>query len=282
VITALTSATSALAELRRLVPHAVAYEWRKASAFRASLVFREMLRGLGRPIVMVLVYLAMFESAGRDRLGGYSFGDLVGYLIWTTVIHKCLTDERSLDVAEQIFDGYITKYLVMPVSFFALVLGKVVCFTGLQLMSAILFWIAGALLLPAHWPYAHSALALAQASVLVLLGAYCYALTHLILNYLAFWLDVVWSLLAMFRFIAMFIGGMMVPIAMMPELAELSFRWLFPYWTVYAPAEILLGRMGGEQFAFGVAVQLAWVIALQLLVQLTWRRGTARYAGAGA
>lgn len=271
-----------LAEQLRLLPHTVAYEWRKASAFRGALVFRELLRGLGRPIVMVLVYLAMFESAGVTELRGYTFKDLVGYLIWTTVIFKCLTDERTFDVAEQIFDGYITKYLVMPVSFFSLALGKLLCFTGLQVMSAIGFWVAGALIVPAYWPQPASGLALLQASVLVLLGAYCYALVHLTLNYLAFWLDVVWSLLAMFRFISMFIAGMMVPITLMPPIAEAIFSWTFPYWTVFAPSELLLGRMDSADFMRGVCVLSAWIIGLQLLAGFVWSRGTARYAGAGA
>jgi ABC-2 type transport system permease protein len=271
-----------LREQLRVMPHVIAYEWRKASAFRGALVFRELLRGLGRPVVMVLVYLAMFESANVEQVRGYTFKDLVGYLVWTTVIFKCLTDERTFDVAEQIFDGYITKYLVMPVSFFALALGKVACFTGLQVISAIAFWSAGALLLPDYWPHPASGLAFLQACVLLALGAYCYALSNLILNYLAFWLDVVWSLLAMFRFISMFIGGMMVPITLMPPIAATVFGWTFPYWTVFGPSELLLGRMGSADFARGGLVLLGWAVFLHVLAGVVWRRGTARYAGAGA
>lgn len=108
---------TALLEELRVLPHVVAYEWRKASAFRLGLVIRELLRGLGRPAVAIFVYVAMFETSGATAMAGYSLRQLLAYLVWTSVINKCLTDEKSLDVAEQIFDGYITKYLVMPVSF---------------------------------------------------------------------------------------------------------------------------------------------------------------------
>jgi ABC-2 type transport system permease protein len=272
---------SALLQDLRVLPHVVAYEWRKASAFRMGLVSRELLRGLGRPVVALFVYFAMFESSGARELGGYTFHQLIAYLVWTSVIFKCLTDEKSLDVAEQIFDGYITKYLVMPVGFFTLVLGRFVQLTGLQLIASFVFWCAGAVLVPAYWPHPVGALALGQALVLVLLGAYCYLLVHFILSCLAFWLDVVWSLLNMFRFVASFASGLLVPIALMPGSVNEALSYLFPYWTVFAPAELLLGRMSGDHVQHGLLVLGAWVVALQALAAITWRRGIARFAGAG-
>lgn len=269
------------AELR-VLPHVVAYEWRKASAFRLGLLLREGLRGIGRPLVTMFVYIAMFESSGARELSGYSLHALLSYLIWTSVIFKCLTDERSLDVAEQIFDGYITKYLVMPLGFFTLVLGRFFQLTALQVVASALFWLAGALLLPAYWPYPVSALAFGQALALVALGAYCYLLAHFILSCLAFWLDVVWSVLAMFRFVSMFVSGTLVPVAMMPQLVQHAFSYTFPYWTVFAPAELLLGRMGGDRFTEGLLVLGAWTVLLQLLASFVWQRGLARFAGAGA
>lgn len=266
----------------RILPYAIGYEWQKASAFRAGLVMRELLRGLGRSTVMLLVYLAMFESTGEASIRGYTLRDLVGYLVWTAVILKLLTDERTLDVAEQIFDGYITKYLVMPVGFFALMLGKAICFTLTQSISALAFWVLGALLLPAYWPWPESPGALAQAAVLIALGAYCFFLAHLILNYLAFWMDVVWSLLSMFRFVSMFVAGIHFPIAFVPDGVHAVLRCLFPYWVVYGPTELLLGRMDTADFLEGLLVLCVSVLVLQVFARFAFRRGTLRYAGAGA
>ena len=273
---------NAAGEALRILPNVVAYEWHKASAFRFGLLAREVLRGIPRALVMLMVYLAMFASRGTDAIRGYTLEDLIGYLVWTSVIVKVLSDERTLDVAEQIFDGYITKYLVMPTSFFVLVLGRGLCFTLTQCLSAALFWMLGAALLPAYWPWPASWTALSQAALLVALGAYCFFLVHLVLNYLAFWVDVVWSLLAMFRFVAMFISGMLLPISFMPDGVHLVLRQLFPYWVAFGPAELLLGRMGTEGFIHGLWVLGASALALQWLTAFTWRRGTERYAGAGA
>ena len=69
------------------------------------------------------------SELGPGSIRGYRFPDLVAYLVWTAAIYKCLSDERTLDLAEQIFDGYITKYLVMPISFFTLLSGRFLQFT---------------------------------------------------------------------------------------------------------------------------------------------------------
>jgi len=274
--------TAALVDEIRLLPHVVAYEWRKATAFRLGFLLREILRGVGRSLVMAVVFAAMFRSSGVASMRGYTLPDIVHYLVWAAALQKVLTDEKSLDLAEQIFDGTITKYLVMPVSFFTLLAGRYVQFTVSQLAGAALFLAAGALLLPSWWPAVGDPVALLQALVLLLLGSACYLLVHFILNGLAFWLDVVWSLLNMFRFVAMFVSGAILPVPLMPHGVQQAFAWLFPYWTLCAPAELLLGRMGTAGFLHGLVVQLGSLLLLSLLSSLVWRRGLARYCGVGA
>ena len=268
----------AMRELR-VLPRVVAYELRKSTAFRLGFVLRQVLLGVPRPAVMALVYVAMFRANGAAQVRGYTLPDLIAYLIWTALSIKCLTNERSLDVGEQIFDGYVTKYLVMPVSFLTLLFMQ---HTLVQLTSALFLYGLGALCLPAYWPTPVSPLALAQALTLLLLGAACFHLTHLVIGMLAFWLDVVWSLHNMFAFVANFVAGALVPIALMPGAVQAVFATLFPYWTVFAPAELLLGRMGRADFAHGVMVLAASLLALQLLALVTWKRGLVRYAGSGA
>ena len=266
----------------RVLPRVVAYELRKSTAFRLGFVLRQLLQGVPRPAVMAVVYVAIFQATGAAQVRGYTLPDLIGYLVWSALLIKCLTNERTLDVGEQIFDGYVTKYLVMPVSFLTLLWGRFVQYTLVQVTGSVLVYAAGAALLPGLWPVPFSALALLQAGTLLLLGAACFHLVHLTIAMLAFWLDVVWSLHNMFAFVAGFVAGALVPIALMPALVQSAFAWLFPYWTVFAPAELLLGRMHGDDFARGVLVLGATLVGLQLLALFTWKRGLVRYAGSGA
>jgi len=275
--------SGALAGVRRnlhLTLRSAAYELRKQLAYRTGFMVRELLRGVARPAVMVFVYAAIFERGELETIEGWRFEDLVGYLILTAVLGKLLFHERLLDLSEQIFEGRITKYMVMPMRFFFLPAGRFVQHTAVQIVFVTGVWIAGALLLPRWWPQPASAGVLLQAVTLVGLGSYCYFLLYYILNSLAFWLDVIWSLLVMSRFVTLFVSGSLIPVSIMPEGFGRVFEWLFPYWTVCAPIEIYLGR-NGPDFLHGVAVLAGSIVALECLRAWIWRRGTRQYTGSG-
>ncbi|MFN7955449.1 MAG: ABC-2 family transporter protein [bacterium] len=88
-------------------------------------------------------------------------------------------------------------------------------------------------------------------------------------------------LLNMFQFVAGFVSGLLVPVALMPAAVRDLFALLFPYWTINAPVELLLGRLGHADFLRGLAVMTVSLAALELLAVFTWRRGLGRYAGVG-
>lgn len=265
----------------RLLSQVAQYELRKATAFRTGFIVRELLRGVNRPAVMIFVYLAMLHGSGRDTVGGFTFPAIVHYLILVATFQKMIFHERALELSDQIFDGYITKYLVMPFHYFSMVLGRWIQYTLVQIGVALLFWIAGALLIPAHWPFPASPAAALQALCLVVLGSYCYMLLYFILHSLAFYLDVVWTLLIGSHFVSSFVAGTIVPVAMMPAGVQTAFHWLFPYWTLSAPIEIFMGRLGGAEFQRGLLVLAGTIVGLESIRSVVWSRGIRRYTGSG-
>jgi ABC-2 type transport system permease protein len=264
----------------RLLRTATGYELRKITTWRVGFVLREVMRGAWRPLVMIFVYRAILEG-GQRSFGGFTYEALVAYLILAATFEKLLFHQRGLDLADQIFQGYVTKYLVMPMRFFVLALARFGQHVGVQLTVAIAIWSVGLVVLPSWWPRPVSALAFVEAGTLVLLGSYCYFLVCFIVNTLAFWLDVVWTLFAMASFVFSFVAGVLVPVSMMPAPLRAVFHWLFPYWAVSAPVEIFLGRIGHPEFVRGAGVLLGTIVILELVRQQTWKRGLSRYTGAG-
>jgi ABC-2 type transport system permease protein len=196
-------------------------------------------------------------------------------------VGKLVFHMRGLDLADQIFEGYVTKFLVMPFSYFTLALGRWVQYVAVQLVLAAVVWSAGALLLPGWWPLPSDPLAAGQALVLILLGSYCFFLAYFIVNALAFWLDVVWTLLVMVGFVGAFVSGVLIPVSIMPQPLREAFFWLFPYWTLSAPIELYMGRLGTADFLQGLGVLLGSAALLELLRRVVWTRGTRRYTGSG-
>jgi ABC-2 type transport system permease protein len=260
---------------------AVAYEFRKVTAFRTGFVVQELLRGIERPVVLLFLFHAVYKVGGRDDVGGYSYADTVHYLLLIAFFEKLVFHDRALDLSLQIFEGYVTKFLVMPMRYFVLPLARWAQFVSLQLVVVPLLWALGALCLPSWWPLPANGLAVVEAAVLILLGSYCHLLLYFILHSLAFWLDVVWSLLVMARFVTLFIAGAVLPVAMMPEGVIAGLRWLFPYWTLAAPAELFLGLQGHGDFARGVVTLCASAVVLELVRRALWRAGIRHYSGSG-
>lgn len=267
----------------RLILRSAGYEMRKRIQFRTGFFVREVLSGAVEPLIMLFVYAALYSSAGGEGviLGGWTFPEILQYVAGLLVVRKLIFHNRGLELSSEIFQGRVTKYLVMPFRFFVLLQGRFVQYTLLQVVIAGLVWCAGYLLVGDRWLVPVSAGAALQGFVLVMLGSYCCFLLYFIINALAFWLDVVWSLLVMGWFVVNFTGGGAIPVSQMPDALQRVFMCLFPYWTITAPIELAMGRLGPGAFHQGVLVLGAWLVALEVLRRIVWRRGLARYVGAG-
>ena len=169
----------------------------------------------------------------------------------------------------------------MPFRFFVLVQGRFVQYLAMQVVVAGLVWALGYAIAGDRWLVPVSVTAAVQAFTLVLLGSYCCFLLFFTINALAFWLDVVWSLLVMAWFVVSFAGGGTIPVSQMPEPLFRALSYAFPYWTITAPIELLMGRLGTEAFQRGLLLVLVQLVLLELLRRTVWRRGLAKYVGAG-
>ncbi len=267
----------------RLILRSAGYEMRKRIQFRTGFFVREVLFGTVEPLIMLFVYGALYASAGGGDvvLGGWTFDEILRYVAGLLVVRKLIFHNRGIELSTEIFEGRVTKYLVMPLRYFTLLQGRFLQYTLLQVVIAGLVWAAGYGLVGDRWLVPVSPTAACQALVLVLMGSYCCFLLYFVINALAFWLDVVWSLLVMSWFLVNFTGGGAVPVSQMPEGLQRIFCALFPYWTITAPIELVMGRLETADFQRGVVVLALWLLALECLRRLVWQRGLARYVGAG-
>lgn len=280
-MSAIAQGHSSLRRRLSVLRRATEYELRKVSMFRVGFLVREVFVGVVPPLSMIAMYWALYRGDMQLELRGWSLPALIRYLIGVAVFSKLVTHGRLLDVAEQIFEGYFTKYLVMPFPFMLLPLARWLQHTLLQLAVVTVMWVVGAVCLPEYWPMAADVWAIPQALVLTLLGSLCFLEMFLIINLLAFWLDVIWSLLVMMIFVTNFIGGRIVPVSQMPESAFRILEWGFPYWAIAAPVQRFLGHLDGGDVLRGVLVLGVSLLLLDGLRRVVWTRGRARYAGSG-
>lgn len=266
---------------RALLAQATLYELKKVTAWRMGFFVREIARSAMRPLLTIFLFQTIFATQGAEVLAGRDLEQTTRYLIAVAWIEALIFHERLLDLSDQIFQGYVTKYLVMPMRYFTLALARFVQFSAVQLLVAGALGVVGGLVLPQLWPMPVSPAAVLVALGLALLGSYCFLLLYFVIHTLAFWLEVVWTLLVMTRLVSLFLAGVMLPLAWMPAPLAKLLEYGFPYWTIAGPAEILLGERPLSDGYQGAIVLAASVLVLEGLRRWCWARGLRRYGGSG-
>jgi len=232
--------------------------------------------------IVWFLWTALYKESGHTTIAGYDFDAILLYYVVAILVGKIVRGaEFEGHVSQDIYEGSLNRYLVLPASYVAFKYAQQVGSLLPALVQAVLFgtlwfFIAGGRGGSAITP----ATVLMGTSALVLANLLFYAMSFP-LHAVAFWADNVWSLIVALRFVANLLGGLLFPLALFPENVQAVNRWL-PFRNLFAlPAETLLGRSGFQVWAQGMAVGLAWLVILGAIGRQVWRRGCLQYGGVG-
>ena len=118
-------------------------------------------------------------------------------------------------------------------------------------------------------------------------------LTHLLLAFLlgffletamglvGFWWLEISSLLFVYMLFSFFLSGHMFPLDMLPEPWFTLVEFLPLQYLAYFPAAVFLGKVKGDELAWGLAIEAAWVVGLFIACRLMYHYGVKRYSGFG-
>ena len=73
----------------------------------------------------------------------------------------------------------------------------------------------------------------------------------------------------------------MFPIDLLPAWWVRVLKLLPMQYMAYFPAAVFLGKVRGEELAYGLLGELAWAAALIVLARLLYRTGLRRYSAYG-
>lgn len=251
--------------------HGFVYRWEGLVGFLFDIV---------PPFTMVFLWLSAGSDAGM--IGGYTLPGIVTYYLTVTVLRTLLTSYPEHEVSRSVREGAISQLLVRPIGiwlyFLLAELGWKIIRVGMivPVMGVALFLLRGVL----------GNLALSTPDVLgFLLAAVMSAvLTYLLklaLAWSSFWLAESNGLFELFEVATFVLGGVMIPLDLLPEPARgiatvLPFQYLY-----YFPANVLLGRISGPELAVGLAAQVVWLIGAFLFCRWLWQRALIRYDAVG-
>jgi ABC-2 type transport system permease protein len=261
--------------------------------FRVSLIERMAYRGdflLGTvlrffPVVTtLLLWKAVFAGTQRTQIADYSEPQMLSYLL---LIHisRMFSSMPGLSgtIARDIRDGNLKKYLLQPLDMIGYLLSyraahKVAYITTSAGPYAILFVLCSGYFVglvpadPLTW------LAYLVSLVLGFLIGFFFETA---MGLVGFWFLEVSSLLWVVNTINYFISGQMFPLGLLGEPWATILRWLPFQYLAYFPAAVFLGKIQGPELAWGLAIELGWVVLLVVLSRVLFARGLRRYSAFG-
>jgi ABC-2 type transport system permease protein len=252
--------------------------------YRGDFALGTLMRFL--PLVtQVFLWGAIFDSVasgGSSTVAGYHYNEMIAYYLLTQ-ISRAFSSMPGLasNIALQIRNGEIKKYLIQPVDLVGFLLlsriaHKLVYYAVAVGPFALVFFLCRGFF--PGWPDATTLLACIASLVMSFLLGFFMEAT---LGMLGFWFLEVSSLLFVYMLFSFFFSGHMFPIDMLPGFWATLVRAIPLQYLAYFPAAVFLGKIQGAQLAWGLALQCAWVVVFIVLSRVTFHLGVKHYSGYG-
>lgn len=212
-------------------------------------------------LALVLVFAAIWGVATKDgalSFHGYHLQALVWYMMASEAVVVAVPSARIEQIGDEIAAGVIEDEMLRPASVagirlasdFGAAIARLIGLWALGCPSVLL--IAGP---PPEWSMLPLTLGLSVLAVACnVVGVYVFAAC-------SFWAHDVNATWFLYQKLLFLLGGMLLPLAFLPDALETA-AWVLPFWTMaYAPAETMSGH-----FIWWLPLgQLAWGAALTSL-----------------
>jgi ABC-2 type transport system permease protein len=242
----------------------------------------EVLGGILSSLIVIFLWMAIYRSAGKGIIGGYSLGEMVTYLLGGGLINSfILTTAENPETSQSIQDGTLSNLLIQPINpygiwFFRDLGSKTFVFVIGLLGYLVVFIFFGKYLVfspnPGHLLFFPVSLALASLLQFFLFQS---------LSLLSFWVENTYGIRFTMRVIMEVIGGAIIPISFFPQILQKIFILLpFPF-LIYLPMRIYLGKIPLDRILLELLKEGGWIVGLALLNAILWKKGVRQYVAMG-
>lgn len=246
--------------------------------YRSDYVFG-LLGVLLQVLLLRVVWTAVYAAAGTTNVVGTSVGPVtlstqIAYATLASLQYWLLSPWSFTNVPQRIRSGAIAIDLLRPVKFLQQNLATQVGAT-LAMAPFAVCALPLAVLLGGAEPPASTPAGLWYA-VSVILAYLLATLLNTVTGLVAFWTLETQGIFMIYRMVAQFFAGALVPLWFMPGLLRTISEYLPFQATTYVPLGIYLGRITGADLVTALATQAFWVVAVWFLMYAIWSRALRR------
>jgi ABC-2 type transport system permease protein len=232
------------------------------------------------PIMMMFVWLTVYQD--QPSVAGYSLREMLTYTVGVMVLRATVTVHVEWALDYEIRNGQLSAALIRPFNYWAFLFADSVAWRTVRQMF-VLPTLIGVLYLLApslggiSVPWDRVPLVLLSAA----LGYVVCFFLKLCIGFIGFWTNEIMGITTLYEVIANIVGGILIPIAMLPDGLQIVAR-LLPIQAIYGvPLAILLGRGDGADPIWGIGLQIGWIVGLWALARVLWRAGLRQYEAVG-
>jgi ABC-2 type transport system permease protein len=258
--------------------------------FRASLIERLAYRGdflLGTvlrflPMVTTILLWKAIYGEDKEELEGFTFRQMIAYLLLVH-ISRMFSSMPGLasGIARDVREGTLKKYLIQPIDLIAYLLAYRVAHKVAYIATSFLPYAALFFLCRGYFERLPDPWTLAAYVAALLLGFLVGFFFEAAMGMVGFWFLEVTSVLYVVNTLSFFVSGHMFPLDLLPPFWEGLLKLLPFQYLAYFPAAVFLGKVRGEELAYGLAAELAWAVAFMILARWLYRLGLRRYSAYG-
>ena len=230
------------------------------------------------PVVYLVVWSTVARSQGGD-VAGITAGSFAAYYIVWTLVRQFNVAFTPYGWEWRIRQGAVSGNLLRPIHPIHYDLAE---FAGWKFVNVAVWLPVAAVLVLAFRPTLSPGLEdLAVFSVAVWGAFLLRSLNLWTLGLLSFWTTRTGPIFELYVLLELLLSGRLVPLRVMPGWAEAAAS-VFPFkWTFGFPIEALVGSLSHGQLLRGLAMQIAWIVAMWGVMSVVWRRAVRAYTAVG-
>ena len=249
--------------------------------YRGDFALGTLMRFL--PIVtQIFLWKAVYQARDNEPIAGYTYNDMVAYYV-LTYVSRAFSSMPGLatNIAQQIRNGEIKKYLIQPVDLVGFLLlnriaHKLVYFAVAAGPYALLIF-----LLRDYFPGWPAPEVLLGYVLSLALSFFLGFFLEATLGMIGFWFLEVSSLLFVYMLFNFFLSGHMFPLDIVPGGWAAVLKVIPLQYLAFFPAAVALGKIQGSELVWGLLVQVGWLLFFIVACRLALRQGIKRYSGYG-
>jgi ABC-2 type transport system permease protein len=237
-----------------------------------------MIGMIAEPVIYLVVWSTVANAQGGS-VGGYTPGQFAGYYIAWTLVRNMNIVFTPYGWERRIRQGQLAGELMRPLH---PIHNDVAFFIGWKIVVIVMWLPLAAFLSLVFKPEFELTWSGAVVFFVAIWGAYLIRTMLLsLLGMITFWTTRVSAIYEFYFAAELLLSGRLVPLSLMPDWVQaittyLPFRYAFGF-----PIEALVGNLSTPELLAGLGMQLFWILAGTLLVNLVWRFAIRQFTSVG-